>query len=187
MLQELVSAWERSSSSVPSVQGLSSNDASEIKEAVMELYRVREYFDENVPEFAASITAALQESLNFPATEAQAFEDRLKRLLTITTLGVASRAAILKREYERKFCTARILTDARPVYVDSPSSPPSAMMIMHNLRITFHDDTGEMREVYIAMDDDDLMTLRGLVDRAEEKTKSLQSVFATANIPVVTE
>ena len=56
---------------------------------------------------------------------------------------------------------------------------------MHNLRITFHDDTGEMREVYITMDDDDLMTLRGLVDRAEAKSKSLLSFFTTANLKVV--
>jgi len=53
-------------------------------------------------------------------------------------------------------------------------------------QITYHDDTGEMREVYIAMDDDDLITLRGLVDRAEEKVNSLRAAFATANIEVVT-
>jgi hypothetical protein len=186
ILQELISAWEKSPFSTPSVQGISSGDASDIKDAVMELYRVREYFDEGVPEFAAGIAAALQETVEFPVAELPAFEERLARLLTISPLTIASKATILKTEYERKFCTARILTDARPVYLDSPSSAPSAMMIMHNLRITYHDDTGEMREVYIAMDDDDLITLRGLVDRAEEKVNSLRAAFATANIEVVT-
>ena len=186
VLEELVSAWERSPSSTPSVQGLSSSDASDVNDAVMELYRVREYFDENVGEFSAGIAAALQEALDYPVSEVPAFEKRLAKLLAINPLSVASKAQILKTEYERKFCTARILTDARPVYIDAPSSPPSAMMIMHNLRITFHDDTGEMREVYITVDDDDLVTLRQLVERAEEKSKSLQSIFAAANIRIVT-
>ncbi|MGA9063636.1 MAG: hypothetical protein WB341_18495 [Terracidiphilus sp.] len=170
----------------PLLHGISASDASELKDAVLELYRVREYFDEVVPEFANGIASALQEALDFPIAEVPAFEARLTRILTITPLGIASKATILKTEYERKFCTARILTDARPVFLESPSTPPSAMMIMHNLRLTFHDDTGEMRETYITMDDDDLITMRGLVDRAEEKSKSLRSVFATANIKVVT-
>jgi hypothetical protein len=42
-----------------------------------------------------------------------------------------------------------------------------------------------MRETYITMEDVDLVTLRELVDRAEEKAKSLQSLFASANVPVV--
>jgi hypothetical protein len=186
MLSELVSALERSPFTVPSVKGLSFNDASDVKDAVMELYRVREYFDEAIPSFATGIAAALREASEFSLGEVPAFEQRLERLLAITPLAVASKATILKSEYERRFCTARILTDARPIYTDGPVAPPSAMMIMHTLRATFHDDTGELREVYITMDDNDLSTLRELIDRADEKTKSLRSTFATANIVVVT-
>jgi hypothetical protein len=185
-LQKLMSALESTPFAVPSVQELSANDTSELKEAVLELYRVREYFDTEVPEFAAEIAASLQEAVSFPVAEVAAFKDRLTKILLVTPLGIASKSESLKVEYERRFCTARILTDVRPVYVGSPSSRPSAMMITHTLRITFHDDTGELREVYITMGDNDLVTLRELVDRAEEKTKSLQSVFATTNIPIVT-
>jgi hypothetical protein len=156
-----------------------------VKDAIMELHRVREYFDAAAPKFAADIAIALQEVVEFPVAEVPAFEERLAGLLAISPLAVASKAEILKTEYERRFCTARILTDARPVYVESPSSLPKAMMITHTLRITFHDDTGEMRETYITMEDVDLVTLRELVDRAEEKAKSLQSLFASANVPVV--
>src|ERR1035437_5877099 len=185
-LQKLMSALESTPFAVPSVQELSANDTSELKEAVLELYRVREYFDTEVPEFAAEIAASLQEAVSFPVAEVAAFKDRLTKILLVTPLGIASKSESLKVEYERRFCTARILTDVRPVYVGSPSSRPSAMMITHTLRITFHDDTGELREVSITMGDNDLVTLRELVDRAEEKTKSLQSVFATTNIPIVT-
>jgi hypothetical protein len=185
ILRELVSALERSPFTVPAVSDLSPSDTSDVKDAIMELHRVREYFDAAAPKFAADIAIALQEVVEFPVAEVPAFEERLAGLLAISPLAVASKAEILKTEYERRFCTARILTDARPVYVESPSSLPKAMMITHTLRITFHDDTGEMRETYITMEDVDLVTLRELVDRAEEKAKSLQSLFASANVPVV--
>jgi len=50
--------------STPSVQGIHPAMLRH-KDAVMELYRVREYFDEGVPEFAAGIAAALQETVEF--------------------------------------------------------------------------------------------------------------------------
>jgi len=171
--------------SVPSVEGISVSDAFELREAVLELHRVREYYDEKVPEFATGIAIALQTDIGFDAAEVPAFEKRLAKLLAITPLAIAAKTQSLGAEYERRFCTARILTDARPVYIESPSSLPEAMMITHTLRITFHDDTGAMREVYVTMDDDDLITLRDLVERAEEKTKSLQSLFAIAKVQVV--
>ena len=185
ILEKMLSAWEQSPDSVPLVEGISDTDASEIKEAVLELFRVREYFDEKVPEFASGIASALQRDLGFPPAEIPAFEIRIAKLLAITPIAISAKAASLGTEYERRFCTARILTDARPVYIESPSSRPEAMMIAHTLRLTFHDDTGEMREVYVTMNSDDLTTLRELLDRAEEKTRSLQSLFAAANVRVV--
>jgi hypothetical protein len=183
--REFIFGLERAPFSVPSPHGLSPIDASELKDSALELFRVREYFDEKLPDFAAGVAESLQKNLGFPIDEVPAFEERIATLLAITPIAIASKAALLKLEYERKFCTARILTDARPIYIDSPSSPPGAMMIMHNLRITYHDDTGEMREMYFTMDGDDLTTLKGLVDRAEEKTQSLQSLFEAENIHVV--
>jgi hypothetical protein len=185
VFHELISVWETAPPDASVVKGLSNGDVSELREGALELYRVREYYHERIPEFAASIAIALQEDSGFPESELPAFGERLEKVLSITPLGTAAKAQSLGTEYERRFCTARILTDARPVYIGSPSTRPEAMMITHTLRITFHDDTGEMREIYITMDNDDLVTLRGLVDRAEAKTKSLQAVFANSNIPIV--
>jgi hypothetical protein len=183
--QTLVSAWERPESDLPSVSGLPTDDADSMRDAVLELFRVRDFYTMEIPELAVDIAAGLQESAKFPGTEIPAFEDRLKKVLTIRPLAIAAKADSLKVEFERRFCTARILTDARPIYIDKPSAQPDAVMITHTARITYHDDTGEMREVYIMMDNDDLATFRELIDRAEEKTKSLQAVFAAANIQIV--
>lgn len=183
--QDLVIAWEQSPASVPSIDGLSASDIEGLKEAVLELYRVRDFFGEKISKFAADISVALQKDSGFADSELPEFGARLAKMLAIPPLGVVAKAASLSTEFERRFCTARILTDARPVFVESASSLPEAMMVTHTLRVTFHDDTGAMREVYVTMDDDDLDILRGLVDRAGEKSKSLRSLFAIAKVQVV--
>jgi len=180
-----VSALERSPGDIPSVQGWSTDEAEAVQEAVTELYRVREFFTMDVPEFVSGIAESLQAAEAFPSTELPGLKERLTKLLTLNSVGIATKAASLKLEYERRFCSARILSDARPVYGIDPSSRPDAVMIAHTLRISYHDDTSELREVYITMDDDDLTMLRELLDRAETKTKSLRSVFEAAHVPIV--
>jgi hypothetical protein len=185
-VQALVVSLERSPDAVPSVQGLSSDEAEKIQEVVMELYRVREFFDMDLPEFVSDIAESLQEETDFPANELPSFKERLTRLLSIGPVSLSSKAASLKLEYERRFCSARILTDARPIYGTDPSKPPSGVMIMHTLRMSYHDNTSQMREFYIAMDSDDVATLRTLLDRADDKAKSLESLFASSNVTIVT-
>jgi hypothetical protein len=184
-LRSLVSAFERSPEGVASVQGLSSDEAEGIRQVVMELYRVREFFDMGVSEFVSDIATDLQEVEAFPVAELPALKERLTKLLAIESVSIASKAASLKVEYERRFCSARMLTDARPIYGVDPSKPPAAGMITHTLRISYHDNTSQLREFYVALDGDDIATLRSVLDRADVKAKSLESIFATAKVKIV--
>lgn len=185
VLEPFISALEESPDEVPEIGGLSRENAAEIKEAVLDLYRVREFFDAELVEFSQGIAEGLQEAVGFPESEVPQLAARIQRLLTLTPLGLAAKAQSLKLEYERRLCSARILTDARPVYVYSPAGRPEAVIITHTLRITYHDDTSAMREIYIQMDPGDLAELRKVLDRAEAKAKSFESVFAAANVPVL--
>ena len=185
-IQALVSALKRSPDEVPSIPGVSADEAEIIHEVVTELYRVREFFDMGVPEFASGIAAALQEVESFPIGEVAAFEERLTKILTLEAVAIETKAAVLSAEYERRFCGARILTDARPVYTDDPAKLPSAGMIMHTLRISYHDNTPQLREFYVAMNANDVRTMRALLDRADVKAKSLESVFGAAKVKIVT-
>jgi hypothetical protein len=184
-LQPFVLGLERSPGTAPSAKGLAPDEAEQIKQVITELYRVRTYFDMGVSEFASAIAEALQEADSFPVAEVNRFKERLEKLLSIDSVSVAVKAQSLKQEYERRFCSARILTDARPVYGDDPSVPPSAAIIFHNLRISYHDDLSNLREIYIVMDGDDITTLRALLDRADMKAKSLESVFEAAKVKIV--
>jgi hypothetical protein len=184
-LRTLVSTFERSPGSVPAIEGLTSDEAEGIREVVMELYRVREFFDMGISEFVSEIATNLLEVEGFPVAELPAFENRLTKLLTIESVSIATRAASLKVEYERRFCSARMLTDARPIYGVDPSKPPTAGMITHSLRLSYHDNTSQLREFYVTLDADDIASLRSVLDRADVKAKSLESIFATANMKIV--
>ena len=181
----LASAWEQGEGEFSSISELSPDEAEEITDAVSELFRVGDMYAMEIPDIATNIASALQEAKKFPATEIPPFEDRLKRVLVIKPLAISAKANALRVEYERRFCNARILTDARPIYVGKPSLQPDAVMITHTARIAYHDDTGKLREVDIMMDNDDLATFRDLIDRAGEKTKSMQAVFVAAKIQIV--
>jgi hypothetical protein len=183
-LEALVSTLEQSPADFPAAKGLSRDEAESIQDVLMELYRVRDFLDMEVPEFVSEIAASLQKVVGFPAAELPAFRERLARLLTIASVSISAKAESLKLEYERRFCSARILTDARPIYGIDPNQPPNAVMIMHTLRIAYHGDGPEMREFYVAMDDEDITSLRALLDRADIKAKSLKSLFASANVTI---
>lgn len=83
-------------------------------------------------------------------------------------------------EVERQYCCGRILTDVRAAFADDPSVPPTAMTILHTLRIGYFDDSAEHREFYLALDNDDLSKLRELIDRALIKSKTLEALLAKA-------
>jgi len=176
-------ALKSSPDTVPSIPELSAEDAERIKTAVTELYSVRSYFDIEVPQFVSAVAEALQEILHVDHTDD--FKARLTKLLTIDSMNLTVKALSLKNEYEHIFCTARILTDARPVYGEDLTSPPPAVMIIHTLRISYHDESSRLREIYLAMDSDDIKALKEILDRAEAKSKSLQGLFGAAKVRVV--
>jgi|SRR6266853_666896 len=184
-LNALVSALERSSKNLPPVEGLSPEEFEEMKDLVVELYGVRSYFHSTVPEFVADTAESLQKAESLSLDELSAFKNRLTRLLTIESLSVVQKAESLKAEYEHIFTSARLLTDARPVYGADPSNAPVAALVIHTLRVTYLDESSRPREIYFAMDGNDLAALRKILDRAETKAKSLESVFSAANVRVL--
>jgi hypothetical protein len=89
---------------------------------------------------------------------------------------MATKAYDLQTEGERTFCDARILTDLRPVFGKDIASGPAGMVIIHRLKLGYHNSEGEHRTFYIALDAEDLVTLKKAIDRAELKARSLKSI-----------
>lgn len=149
------------------------------------MYRTREYAGVTIEIFAGDVVEAL-EGYGLLAEEDEATaKDRLIRILDFEPLRIQAKAVLLRLEHERRFCSSRIMTDARPVFGDDPEAPPVGMLITHTLKITFHSDEGaEHKEVYVTLRSKDLDELREAVTRAESKEKSLREALIPTKIPL---
>lgn len=130
--------------------------------------------------FAGDVVEAAREALpelKKNAEEWTAFTRDLAALLGCDeSLGVTAKVLSVRREYGNVYCSARILTDVRPVFGPDPARAPLAAAIIHMLHISHHE--GDSREdFYVALDAEDLRKLRDQVDRALKKEASLKSVI----------
>jgi hypothetical protein len=183
---QLVADLERSPMTVPTVRNLSVDDSEAIFDAITSLHRVRAYTEVPIDEFIGDLCESLYEHNSLPHAEEPTFRERLSRILDIEALTIAGKAVALHTEHENLFCSARIMTDARPIFANDPSSPPAAMIINHTLKIDYHTGAGgRIEDFYIALGSKDIEELKSVLARAELKAKSLATVIAKANTPLI--
>ena len=112
------------------------------------------------------------------AVDWSAFKADLEALLACDqSLGVTAKAASVRSEYGAIYCRARILTDLRPIFGPDPALAPLAAVIVHTLRITYHDGDSH-KDFYVALDAGDLRQIRELAERADRKEASLRAEIA---------
>ena len=174
------------STRVPSIP---TRDLRRVMASLLSLYSVRASSEVSTDEFVEDIVRAMKRSkrtdlsLDKPDIDRN-FKSRLKTLLASSALTTASKAIVIQHEHEHTLCTLRIFTDARPVYGEDVTSPPSAVAVTHMLKLTYHE--GERtEEIHIAFDKQDLLSLKSQIARAESKVAGLRKVFESAKIPVI--
>ncbi len=105
-------------------------------------------------------------------------------LLGAEAFTLTAKAQDLQTDDERTFCRARILTDLRPVFGTNIEDGPKGMVIIHLLKLGFHQASERHHdEFYVALDADDLQTLKKVVERAQSKAKILRATVS--NLPVL--
>ncbi len=115
---------------------------------------------------------------------------RIRELLEQdTSLHLISKAINVFTEHQRVFQSCRILTDIRPVFLDSESANEDKLMlaagtISHSLKMEFRENRRIM-EFYIALDDDDLERLDLAIQRAKQKSSKLSNFLNRTDIPFV--
>jgi hypothetical protein len=113
--------------------------------------------------------------------DATVLKSRLEKLLQADSIVLASKASAIQREHPNVLMSARILTDMRPVFGDGPDSLEGGIII-HNLKLTsIH--SNEAQELFLALDDDDLIMLQKVIARAEAKSKTLRSFIEKSGLP----
>jgi hypothetical protein len=75
-----------------------------------------------------------------------------------------------------------MLTDVRPVFGSNGNAAPVAAIPIHTLSISYHHGR-ILKEIFIALDADDLDTLEGLIYQAREEANQLKSILSRAEVP----
>lgn len=112
--------------------------------------------------------------------------ERILHLLSSASLRSAAKSVSVHSEYDRGFHSARILTDVRPVFGDNVEEAPSQAIVVNILKINYHQDSGH-KDFFVAMDFDDLQSLKKTVDRAIKKVFSVKAMLSKANVAFVDE
>jgi hypothetical protein len=126
----------------------------------------------------------------FPASKQVELGERLRnivqKLLSFDRiLGIGARAGDLSGEYEHVLHAVRVLTDIRPIFDPGPDASLSATLIVHNLRLRYSDETGQLKDFIIALDGDDLRKLGAAVERASKKEAEIRAFLAKSGMPCI--
>ena len=167
----------------PLVRNLTADDLERISETLFSLYCVRADADVSLPKFASDVSDALRDSgEKFTGDEFAQFKNRIEKLLSADQLSIASKALTLQVDHENAFCEAKVLTDVRPVFGTKVDDPPAGFVVTHTLKIGYHDAGLEHRDYYVALDEDDLTTLKSVIERAVKKAGSLISLMSKTGV-----
>jgi hypothetical protein len=163
-------------------------DFLQISEALVALYGVKAGADVSLDEFVDDVCDAMEsiEETPWRVSEEQRgnFRDKLLALLGAEAFTLTAKAQDLQTDDERTFCRARILTDLRPVFGTKIEDGPKGMVIVHLLKLGFHQASVRQHdEFYVALDADDLQTLKKVIERAQSKANVLRSTMS--NLPVL--
>ena len=166
-------------SAVVTISGIDKGDLEKILRAVSALYMVYSSADVPLDTFITDVSEAI-EGFDSEVQSAQS-TDRLRRILGVNPLASSSKALTLLTDQERILHGVKILTDVRHVFQPDPEKDPYGAVIVNVLKLTYHEGD-QHKDFYIALDGDDLASLRTALDRAEAKIKTLRGKLAASGI-----
>lgn len=167
----------------PALPELDAPELSRIVRTLYSLYQLRASAEVDLDRFITDLVGAIQETpelqIDVPTSE---FTQRLSTLLAVDQLGNHARAYALQREYEHIFHEARVLTDVRPIFGTDPKQPPVGVIVTHTMKIVYHEAGGEHTEIFLSLDENDIINLRKVLDRATDKAQALSVLLGQRGI-----
>jgi hypothetical protein len=143
----------------------------------------------SVDEFVAALRASLEssnhEELRDLTPDWSAFQKAITEALADdTALAISAKAMDVMSDHAKRFCTARVLTDLRPVFRSDVEKEDPIFVMVHTLKLVYHEN-GEHLETFLSMDRNDLFKLRDVLGRAIKKEESLKAVTAQKGMKVL--
>ncbi len=138
----------------------------------------------SVEQFAQDISNAIEsEDVKTWKLESDrsSFIPYIKSVLETRSIALSAQAGDIQREFENVYDHGRVLTDIRPTF-GSTGTEVTGMMVVHSFQISFYNGQ-DRKDFYVAMSDEDVSSLRKLLDRAELKSKSLEKSIKQLGLP----
>jgi hypothetical protein len=152
---------------------------------IISIYRLMERRAVDINTLVAELMEAIQEAeeLDIPANwQPERFAEYLQQILSVNgSVSIIAKATGVFLDHERIYCGARILTDIRPVFSSDAAVMPNAAVIVHTLKIGYHEN-GDHKEFYLALDAEDIRKLQEILNRANTKAQSLKELLNKAEL-----
>ena len=164
---------------------VTAQDIESVVNTIASLSFARMSMEKPVSEFSADIVEALEESEHKPQglneNSRGSFVAHLAELLDIPAIRISSKSDELLHQHEHALSKVRIITDIRPVFGGESTNSPEAAVLIHMLKITYIEEEG-LKDFFVAMDSNDIKSLREALDRAEKKAESLKVMLKKSDI-----
>jgi hypothetical protein len=166
---------------------ISSNDVRDIVETLVSLHGVRASWNLKMPDLIEIVSEAAErdEELKLSDEKRGSFEERLALLLGVNSLDATSKALDVLLEQEHTLHDVRIMTDVRPIFGQDTRKPPIGTVIVHMLKLSYHDESEEVKEFYVALDTGDTGVLSAELERADQKAESLKRMLEATGVPYI--
>ena len=153
------------------ISGISKAELDGILSSVVSLSIVRSSRDASLEDFVGDVAEAISDFDS--AGQSDDAQRRLKKILGLDSLLISSKALTIFTDYQQTIHTSKILSDLRYVFKTDPNEEPYGAVIVHLLKLTYHEDA-DHKEFFVAMDDNDLRKLKKVIERAEKKAHTLR-------------
>lgn len=167
------------------VKNFSLDDINNIVESLVSLYSLRsrnKLSDKELIENVVDLDKNNAEILGISEENRCRVEDRLKAFLNIGgVLDVASKAVSVMLAHENVFISSQVFTDIRPVFETEIKEGPAGAVIVNTLKFEYLNN-GEVKEVFFAMDVNDISRLREQLTRADQKAFMLEKMLEKAEV-----
>jgi len=158
----------------------------EINNTLLSLFILKDSTNLDLDTLVSEILNALEGTNEEALKPPESLRNQLIELLKLerSPYFFKSKAKTLKKEREKLLIDTRIITDIRPIFTEDDYCRVMGNLIIHNLKIVYGEG-GNIQEIFLAVDKDDLKRLKKNIERADKKEEVLRNELKKSSIPII--
>lgn len=178
-------AWDILKDAIADQLDMTGDDAKTLAAAMMGLFYARQRAsDRTDSEYIQAAIQGIRKAASKSKVSQGDVQKVLVNVLALPNLELAYRAGRVRFDHAYHMHDAGIVTDIRPIFDVSASSIEGAV-ICHVLKIGYAGSNEDDKDLYLAVDDDDLEKLEAAIKRARRKAVALRSFAKKAKLKII--